>query len=169
MLGSSSELKIRKPRPADAGALSEIFSTSWQQAYRGIIPGLYLDNMIRRRGIDWWRGAVRGGDDLLLLDVAGQTAGYATLGAARTRGPYAGEIYELYLTPTYQGLGFGEVLFEACRAKLDQRRMKGLIVWVLAENTKASDFYWRRGGRPVAKSVERIGPSKLEKIAFAWP
>lgn len=168
MLGSSSEFKIRKAKPGDAKALSDVFASTWLQAYRGIIPGLHLDNMIRRRGVDWWRSAVRSGDEILVLEVSGQTVGYATLGPARARGAFAGEIYELYVSPSHQGLGFGEVLFEACRGILDQRRMKGLIVWVLAENAMASDFYWRRGGRPVAKAIERIGGAKLEKIAFTW-
>ena len=168
MLGSSSEVKIRRPKLGDAKPLSEVFCASWWQAYRGIIPHLHLENLVRRRGPDWWRNAIRSGDEIVVIEVSGATAGYATLGASRTRGAYAGEIYELYLSPNYQGLGFGEHLFEACRHSLDQRRLKGLIVWVLSDNTNASDFYWRRGGRPITKTIERIGPAKLEKIAFAW-
>lgn len=168
MLGSSSEVKIRKPRVGDAKPLSEIFSASWWQTYRGIIPHAHLENLVRRRGPDWWRNAIRTGDEIVVMDVAGATAGYATLGASRSRGAFAGEIYELYIAPNYQGLGFGEHLFEACRNNLDIRRYKGLIVWVLSDNTRASDFYWRRGGRPVARTVERVGTAKLEKIAFTW-
>jgi ribosomal protein S18 acetylase RimI-like enzyme len=168
MLGARTEVKVRKPRPGDAKALGEVFSTSWRLAYRGIIAHLDLDNIVRRRGTDWWRAAIRSGEEILVLEVSGQVAGYATLGAARTRGAYAGEIYELYVAPSHQGLGFGEHLFEACRYRLDQRRLKGLLVWVLLDNTQASDFYWRRGGRPVAKAVERIGSTRLMKIAFAW-
>jgi ribosomal protein S18 acetylase RimI-like enzyme len=168
MLRSTSEFKIRKAKPGDAKALSEIFGETWLQAYRGVIPALHLDQMIRRRGMEWWRSAIRSGEDILVLEVSGTTAGYATIGASRTKGPYAGEIYELYVSPSHQGLGFGEILFEACRGALDQRRMKGLIVWVLADNTIASGFYWRRGGRPVVSAIERIGSARLEKIAFAW-
>jgi ribosomal protein S18 acetylase RimI-like enzyme len=168
MLGSRSEIKIRKGKLADAKSLAETFRQSWTQAYRGIIPHLHLQNMIGRRGPEWWSGVVRGGDSLLVLEHAGKVAGYATIGFARTRGPYQGEIYELYVAPTYQGLGLGEHLFEGCRYGLDQRRLKGLIVWALVDNTMATDFYWRRGGRPVGQTFEVIGGAKLEKIAFAW-
>ena len=65
-------------------------------------------------------------------------------------------------------LGFGEHLFEACRHQLDQRKLKGLIVWALFENTPAIDFYWRRGGRPVAEAREKFGKAELNKIAFVW-
>jgi ribosomal protein S18 acetylase RimI-like enzyme len=168
MLGSSSEIKVRRSKLADTRALADVFRASWQHAYSGIIPHLHLENVVRRRGPEWWRRAIRSGENLLTLEVNGSVAGYATLGIARTRGQAAGEIYELYLSPTYQGLGFGEHLFEACRQHLDQRRLKGLIVWVLAENTPAIDFYWRRGGRPVARAHETFGSTKVEKIAFTW-
>ena len=168
MLGSKSGVCVRRSKFADAKALSELFRATWQQAYQGIIPHLHLDNMIRRRGPEWWRSSMRSGDSILVLEVAGEVVGYATYGVARSRGPFTGEIYELYMAPSHQGLGFGELLFEGCRHNLDQRPLKGLLVWVLSENTKASDFYWRRGGRPIARAFDRIGGAKLEKIAFTW-
>lgn len=168
MLGSSAPVKIRGGRPGDAKAIAAIFKDSWQQAYRGIIPHAHLEHMIRRRGPDWWRSAVRAGDTVLLVEFADDIVGYATLGTARARGPQQGEIYELYMSPTFQGLGFGEYLFEAARAGLDKRGLNGLIVWALSENRQATDFYWRRGGRPIAQAVELIGGAKLEKLAFAW-
>jgi ribosomal protein S18 acetylase RimI-like enzyme len=168
MLGARSDIKIRKAKSADATFVADTFRQSWQQAYRGIIPHLHLENMVRRRGADWWMNTIRSVEGLLVLEHSGTLAGYATLGLARTRGPQQGEIYELYITPVYQGLGLGEHLFEACRNSLDERRLKGLIVWALAENSMATDCYWRRGGRPIKQSFETIGGAKLEKIAFAW-
>lgn len=168
MLESRAPIKVRSGKPGDAKALAGVFKESWQQAYRGIIPHVHLEHMIRRRGPDWWRSTVRAGDTVLLVELAGEVVGYATTGTARTRGPYQGEIYEIYMMPSHQGLGFGEHLFEAARAGLDSRGLNGLLVWALSENSSATDFYWRRGGRPVAKTIEHIGGAKLEKIAFAW-
>jgi hypothetical protein len=48
------------------------------------------------------------------------------------------------------------------------RGLEGLLVWALADNAGAIEFYWYRGGRPVAEAVERIGGAKLAKIAFVW-
>lgn len=163
-------MTVRAAKVADAAALAAIFEDSWRHAYRGIIPHLHLDSMIRRRTVDWWRSSLRSDEGILVAALPdGSLAGYATFGAARARGKYAGEIYELYITTTYQGLGFGELLFEACRSALDQRGARGLIVWALSENTPAIDFYWRRGGRPIATTIERIGTAQLEKTALAWP
>jgi len=168
MLGESSHCEIRRGNLRDAPALSEVFRASWTQAYCGIIPHLYLENMIRRRTADWWGTTIKSGNGVLVLQVAGNVAGYATHGTARMRGAYEGEIYELYVTPTHQGIGFGERLFEACRYQLDTRQLCGLIVWALADNANASEFYWRRGGRPVGVGFERLGGRRLKKIAFAW-
>jgi GNAT superfamily N-acetyltransferase len=168
MLGSHAKVRVRGGVAADAKALARIFKDSWLLAYRGIIPHLHLDNMIRQRTPDWWRDAIKGGDGTLVLETGGTVAGYATLGASRHRGSYQGEIYELYLDPIYQGLGLGEHLFEGCRHALDMRKLNGLIVWALIDNTTACDFYWRRGGRPIASAFTRIGGARLEKVAFAW-
>ncbi len=168
MLGSSSQVRVRRGKLSDAKALSNVFRESWELAYRGIIPQLHLETMIRRRNPDWWRTTIRSGDTLFVLEVAGQIVGYATCGVARARGTQQGEIYEIYLSPTHQGLGFGEHLFEACRHALDMRRLNGLVVWALAENEAAIAFYWRRGGRPVAQRADKIGTAKLSKLAFAW-
>lgn len=168
MLQSRTGIRVRKGTLRDAGALAELFRQSWEGAYRGIIPHLHLESMIRRRDATWWKGAARGADGLLVLEVAGKIAGYATFGRARGRGRQQGEIYELYLSPTYQGLGFGEYLFEGARHLLDERRLNGLVVWALADNEAACDFYWRRGGRPFAKTTDSIGGVKLEKIAYTW-
>ncbi len=168
MIGSGAQVRVRRGKLADAKALAEVFRESWELAYRGIIPHLHLETMIRRRSADWWRTMIRSGDTLFVLEVAGQVAGYATCGVSRTRGAQQGEIYEIYLAPRFQGLGFGEHLFEACRHALDMRRLRGLLVWALSDNDAAIAFYWRRGGRPIAQRSDAIGGAKLSKLAFAW-
>lgn len=171
MLGSSSQIVVRRGRPSDAKALSEIFRDSWRLAYGGIIPHQHLEAMISRRGPKWWASAVRSRESLLVLSIARDVVGYATLGLSRTRGRIGkaeGEIYEIYLAPLHQGQGFGEHLFEGARHALELRGHAGLIVWSLADNNGAIDFYWRRGGRPIAETTELIGGAKLKKIAFEW-
>lgn len=168
MLQARTDIRVRKGTQKDASALAQLFREAWELAYRGIIPHLHLETMIRRRDLKWWQNTMRGGDGMLVLEVAGTVAGYVTFGRARGRGKTQGEIYELYLAPTYQGLGFGEHLFEAARYALDERRLNGLIVWALAENTAACQFYWRRGGRPAGKTTDAIGGVKLEKVSYIW-
>lgn len=168
MLGSGAKVRVRGGKVADGKALARVFKDSWLQTYRGILPHAHLDDLVKQRNPEWWRQALRSGDSTLVMEMGGVVAGYATLGPTRQRMAYQGEIYELYLDPVYQGLGFGEHLFEGCRHALDERGLDGLVVWALLENSQACDFYWRRGGRPVASTFTRIGGARLEKVAFAW-
>lgn len=171
MLGSSSHIAVRRAKPSDAKVLAEIFRDSWRQAYGGIIPHMHLEGMIGRRGPQWWTSQMRSSESLLVVSSARTVVGYATMGLSRTRGRVGkaeGEIYEIYLTPLHQGQGLGEYLFEGARHTLEMRGHAGLIVWALADNSAALDFYWRRGGKTIAETTETIGGAKLKKVAFEW-
>ncbi len=71
MLGARSDIKIRKAKSADATFVADTFRQSWQQAYRGIIPHLHLENMVRRRGADWWMNTIRSVEGLLVIEHSG--------------------------------------------------------------------------------------------------
>ena len=112
---------------------------------------------------------MRRGRQIAVLDFAGKLAGYASFGPGRTRGLGEGELYELYLRPEYQGVGLGRRLFDTVRADVTRRRMRGLVVWSLADNERACGFYRALGGTERARADERMGGVRLEKAAFIWP
>ena len=128
-------------------------------AYQGIIPGTELEKLITRRGPDWWDSAIRKGSRIALLAFGDKVAGYANYGRNRARSLfYDGEIYELYLRPEYQGLGFGRRLFTAARRDLAQSGLKSLVVWALSDNEPAVEFYRALGGtrgRALLRAVRR--------------
>ena len=159
---------IRPPRLKDAPALAAAYEEAWRNAYQGIIPHLSLQRMIARRGLRWWETALRKRTPLLVLDFGGEAAGYVTYGRSRLRTQFQGEIFELYLHPIYQGLGLGEKLFDGARCRLAQLRLKGLLVWALADNDAACGYYLGLGGKPVAEGAESFGDVSLRKVAFAW-
>jgi ribosomal protein S18 acetylase RimI-like enzyme len=120
-------------------------------------------------GGKWWEGAVRQGSRISILTFGDTVAGYANYGRNRARSlTYDGEIYELYLRPEFQGLGFGRRLFTAVRRDLAQGEIRGLVVWVLSDNESAVEFYRALGGRPVARSCEKFGEKTLDLVAYAW-
>ncbi len=139
-------------------------------AYQGIIPHLSLQRMLARRGLRWWESALRKRTPLLVLDFGGEAAGYATYGRCRLgRAPFQGEIFELYLHPIYQGLGLGEKLFDGARTRLAELRLKGLLVWALADNDAACGFYLRprrqagrRGRRELRRHLAAQGGVRLD-------
>ena len=162
-------IEIRRARPADAKSVAAAHDDAWRNAYQGVIPGPELERLIARRGEAWWNGAIRKGSRISLLAFGDTIAGYANYGRNRARSLYYdGEIYELYLRPEFQGLGFGRRLFTAARRDLAHSGMKSVVVWALSDNEPAVEFYRALGGRAVARSSEKFGDKVLEKVAYAW-
>ena len=162
-------IEIRQAKPPDAVAVADTHDEAWRTAYQGVIPGVELEKLVGRRGPDWWDSAIRKGSRISILVFGELVAGYANYGRNRARSlSYDGEIYELYLRPEFQGLGFGRRLFTAARKDLGASGMKSLVVWALSDNDPAVAFYRALGGRPVARSSERFGSKTLDKVAFGW-
>ena len=121
------------------------------------------------RGDDWWANAIRKAATVLVVEVGGRVAGYATIGKNRARElSQQGEIYELYLLPECQGIGLGSRLFSAAREKLTNFGLKGMVVWALEDNVGALSFYEGIGGRDIAEGVEIFDQKALKKVAFVW-
>src|SRR6187401_3378409 len=166
---STTLIEIRRAKSGDAVDVAETHDEAWRTAYQGIIPGNELDKLINRRGPDWWDSAIRKGSRITVLAFGNAVAGYANYGRNRARSLYYdGEIYELYLRPEFQGLGFGRKLFSAARRDLLQSGLQSMVVWALSDNEPAVGFYRALGGKAVARSSEKFGSRVLDKVAFAW-
>ncbi len=168
-LMSTTLIEVRPAKAADAAAVASTHDEAWRSAYQGIIPGAELEKLINRRGPQWWDSAIRKGSRVSVLVFGDRVAGYANYGRNRARSlHFEGEIYELYLRPEFQGLGFGRRLFTAARRDLVQSGLKSMVIWALSDNDPATEFYRALGGRMVARSSEKFGPKSLGKVAFAW-
>ena len=122
---STTLIEIRRAKASDAVDVAATHDEAWRTAYQGIIPGNELDKLINRRGPDWWDSAIRKGSRITILQFGEQIAGYANYGRNRARSLfYDGEVYELYLRPEFQGLGFGRRLFSAARKDLIAERLE---------------------------------------------
>ena len=162
-------ISVRMARPGDEEGIAHVHDSAWRDAYRGIIPGRELERMVERRGPTWWRRAIRAGTRLIVLDFSDTIAGYASYG--RNRMPalaYGGEIFELYLAPEYQGAGLGKRMFEAARADMAAHGYMSFVVWALAGNERAVQFYQRLGGAVVRRAPERFGGETRERVAFGF-
>lgn len=125
--------------------------------------------MVTRRGPVWWRAAIRSGAAIHVLEADDGIRGYVSFGRNRSRvSNHDGEIFELYLDPVFQGLGFGRRLFLSARRELRRRGLSGLIVWCLAENERACGFYEHLGGVVTSQAREFFGPRHLQRVAFTW-
>lgn len=166
---STSTTSIRRARTGDADRLADVFDASWREAYRGIIPGVSLERMIAQRSPRWWHAAAQRGRPLAVVEVGGTAVGYVAYGPARSRAlKAAGEIDELYILPSHQGLGLGRRLFRAVRNDLGDRGFGRVGVWSLVENERACSFYVGLGGVAAAEAIDRIAGALLPKVAYRF-
>lgn len=162
-------IDIRPAEAEDTWQVAETHCLSWEYAYNGLLPHTSLRKMFERRNATWWRRAITGTANVMVLDVGGTIAGYATFGKNRVvEFSEEGEIYELYLRPEYQGVGLGRKLFTESLRFLDTLGYEGCIVWSLEDNDGANRFYQAMGGEQMAKGYEVFDGKKFPKIAFTW-
>lgn len=162
-------ITVRPALTSDIDSIVEVHDDAWRSAYRGIIPGRELERLVSRRGPRWWRSAIVRRSGLLVFEFDSSIAGYVSFGRNRTHSlPFAGEVFELYVAPSHQGLGFGRLLFEAARRKLALHGHQSTLVWALAENENAIGFYRALGGVVVGQARESFGSRTLERIAFGF-
>jgi GNAT superfamily N-acetyltransferase len=162
-------IRFRTAVPKDADAIAAIHEGAWRSTYQGIIPHLHLERMIARRGPRWWRDQIARGGNVTLLVFDGAPQGYATWGPARGSWPWpAGEIFELYVAPSFQGVGLGSRLFTTVKKALHRQGLNRLVVWALKDNEAACAFYGGMGGAIAAAVPERYGNVSLTRVAFVW-
>jgi ribosomal protein S18 acetylase RimI-like enzyme len=172
-------MKLRLAVGEDAAAVAYVQKTTWQHAYKGIVPQAYLDSMdapeqMTRRTQNWQTGLVNPANVAFVAeDDTGTVKGFVIGGACRPENgdlcaKYAGELYAIYLLPDFHGQGIGRKLVEALGAKLVQAGYTGMLLWVLKDNQPSRGFYERMGGQPVTeKSFELAGTTLLE-VAYGW-
>ncbi len=161
-------IDVRPARPSDAIQLADTHAVAWREAYSGIIPAVTLERMIVRRSSPWWRDLL-GRRPVLVLDVGGTVAGYASFAPGNSRGhPNAAEVQELYLRPEYQGIGLGIRLFRAVLKRIKARGYSRVLIRALADNDRANDFYLHHGGKVVARTDETLGGRTLPCIWYEF-
>ena len=170
---STTLIEVRPAKAADAAAVASTHDEAWRAAYQGIIPGAELEKLINRRGPQWWDSAIRKGSRVSVLVFGDKVAGYANYGRNRARSlHFEGEIYELYLRPEFQGLGFGRRLFTSAKRDLVQSGLKSMVIWALSDND-AGHRVLPRARRPhggallgaVRRQVARQGRVRLDQLS----
>ncbi len=162
-------LSIRQARPTDAADLARIYIESWQDTYAGILPNALLTAMSHKGQATRWQQTMRGpGAVLIAEDAHAGPVGLASLGPARDKGlGLDGEIYTLYVDPSFLGRGTGRVLLAASFAALTEKKYRSCVIWAHARNN-ACFFYEAMGGRRVGNRVTRIMGEETPEIAFGW-
>jgi ribosomal protein S18 acetylase RimI-like enzyme len=146
---------IRPAAAQDAEAVERLRVAAWKLAYRGLVPGAFLDSMHvdaerRRQGLAEQAGEVRQS----VASEAGVIVGWVAAGPCRDndrKEPWQGEIYACYVLPGWWRNGIGRQLLVHATHALEVAGRADISLWVLEGNDRARRFYESCGLHPDGK------------------
>ena len=176
------EIAYREATAADCHAVAVVNVRSWRESFRGVVPQAHLDGMSYEKRAAAFaerfeqreraRAGATGADfyQMFVAELGGRAAvGYVDFGPAReTRfGPFASELYSIYVLPEQQRRGVGGRLFRLTADALLARGRRSLYLQTL-EASPYRHFYERLGGRPVGRATLQIGGVDFVELAYGW-
>jgi GNAT superfamily N-acetyltransferase len=159
---------IRVAEPADAVALAGVHVTSWQHAYRGILPDVFLEGLDKERRTVWFQREIGAGTELLVSESEGEVVGFCWVGPSRDEdAPEWGEVMAIYVHPDQWGRGHGHRLLRHGEQDLADKGYSRALLWVLEANLRGRDFYVRQGwARGAASKMEDIGGNLVREVRY---
>lgn len=170
----------RDAKIEDVSVIVEINIRTWQSAYKGIFPDVFLEALPERKQdriqatiADFGTRMVEGRiERKVVAEVDGTVVGYASYGACREVEVYGlsnvGEIYALYIYDDYQGYGIGKGLVSYAAEKLN--RLEGdvsLLIWALERNPYRG-FYEKLGGDARFTKQFTLLDVKYEEVGYFY-
>ena len=157
------EVNLRSATVADAEAIAAVRIESWLATYRGMIPDEYLDSMKLEESILHWRTileALPAAGERICVFVAeaeGQVIGFASgMLLPEPKLDMKAELTAVYLRPAWQRSGIGRRMVQKVARTLQAQGSNSLLVWVIADNAIARNFY------------EELGGALLHEQKFSW-
>ncbi|MBJ2285959.1 GNAT family N-acetyltransferase [Pseudomonas haemolytica] len=162
---------IRRALPTDAQAIAQVHISSWQAAYRDLMPAQFLSALqatLAQREANWMRSIASGESNVWVAEVDLQVVGWISVGACRdadAAGGNTGEVMAIYVLAGFWQSGVGLALWEAGLQDLMAQGYKRLTLWVLVGNERAIRFYRRAGcveDAGTERNLERGGVPLVE-------
>jgi len=170
-------MRIREAELRDAAAMARVMVDSFRSAHRDHIPEESLMKLTYEESERNWArtlselsGSTESMECIFVAENdAGDLIGVAMGGPEGTKHPlYTGEVYVLYLLPSYHRQGIGRQLTGHVVERLAQQDMHSLLIRVLKANAPARRFYEALGGQLVLEEQIEEDGVVLEQVAYGW-
>jgi len=163
---------IRRATVDDAALIAQVRVDSWRATYRGMMPDAYLDGMKVPDSTRMWMRVLGAASDAactFVAEIDGEVVGFAAgITLAERKLDFDAELTALYVLPSAQRAGIGRRLLTEVAASLGAAGAPNMLVWVLAQNRKARDFYARLGAQLLAEQTFKWDELDLIEVAYGW-
>ncbi|XEC96407.1 N-acetyltransferase family protein [Paenibacillus tarimensis] len=149
--------EIRWAQLEDTRELGFVHSEAYRNAYQGIMPDEYLNQVTPNVSERYFYNAlVKETEHIAIVLNDNKAVGYMMLKACSDNDleKTSGEISAIYLLENYRGIGLGKQLLNWGIEKLKDFGFNIIVLWVLKENIYAIRFYEQQGF--VLDGTERI-------------
>jgi ribosomal protein S18 acetylase RimI-like enzyme len=164
-------MKIQRAVPEDVPAIARAQVRSWQAAYERIMPADHLATLsVEKREALWRELLSRSAPELLVAKENDYIVGFIAFGRCRDQDAAAStaEIWSVYVIPSHWAQGVGTQLWKQARERMIELGYHSVSLWVLADNTRATQFYDHIGfdlDEGSAKDVV-IGGKTLSEVRY---
>ncbi len=142
-------MNIRRAQVNDAPQLARVHVDAWQVAYHGVVPDSFLQGFTyQKREAAFRRALAVNREETYLAEDSANALGILTIGACRDADldvNSTGEIWGIYIAPTYWRRGIGTRLVHEAARMLQARGYREVVLWVLEDNVEARRFYEAMG------------------------
>ena len=164
--------RVRPAGPEDAAAMAKVYVDAWQDAYPGVISLPLLAAMTAKKQVPRWQSALDGTSAKRALVAETEADGIVGMSAFGPGDDKAlalnAEILDLYVAPSFYGLGIGRTLLLTAFATLVGFGLSSCLAWVPA-HAQTRFFFEALGGRPVAERTGDLLGEAVPEIAYGWP
>jgi GNAT superfamily N-acetyltransferase len=163
-------MNLRPALPEDAMAVARVHVRAWQVAYRALMPEDYLAGLRpeeRAQRYDFGTLDPRGPRTVVAVE-ADTILGFATISPARDEDATGqGELCALYVEPDCWGRGVGRALASGVRSDLCRLGFTRAVLWVLAGNARAEQFYRADGWSPDGlRRARQVGNVTVDTVRY---
>jgi ribosomal protein S18 acetylase RimI-like enzyme len=165
---------IRVASEADLADVARIHISSWQDAYRGVLPASILATRSLEGSLSGWQSTRKRYPNNLTVGFSheGAILGFCCAGAvvdeARSA-PFGFEIYGLHVDPERRQEGIGAALLRDALGRAKRMATNpSAIVWTLQDLQLSRRFYEREGGTLVKTGTWSLAGRSFPEVAYGW-
>ncbi|MFA6238067.1 MAG: GNAT family N-acetyltransferase [Bacteriovorax sp.] len=166
-------ITIRRATFEDAAEIANVHINSWREAYKGLLPGDFLDErpLAFKNRYELWKKVTV---NISQVTFVAESRDHGVVGFINGKNGRDedlldhAEVWCIYLLKKYHGQKIGFNLLKAFFDTQSDLGFKKGYLWVLANNPTIA-FYEKTGGKFSGRTKEdNIGGNKVEEQCFFW-